>query len=179
MIHYVWIIFKVGEKRMNDWHCEMCGLSLDEACREKYPMLFDRNTLTVKDYYQWRMNIYIRDRTRKSPKRTCSKSCGYNLSAWSRNLDSKKSYIKGRIDCLVCGRSRIGGRIIIRGEESLQICRGCHRTRLTRELRKLWEITNHSDRLDYQRKYYSKNRKKINQRKRSWRMAQKALEGGI
>lgn len=168
---------KIPHEEDMSWSCEMCGRTLEESLQAKYPMLYQKNVVTASQYYERKREIYIRDRTRKCPKKTCCRSCGYNFSAWLRNQDSKKTYFRDSFTCLICRKNKTGGRVLKRGSESVMICRGCHRVRLTNDLRREWEILNHDNRLDYQRRYYSANKKRLNLRKRLWRAKIKAKGG--
>lgn len=137
---------------VNTWACEMCGITLENALKEHFPVLYDPNIISDKRYFQAKARQYRWERTQKKPKKTCSKSCGFNYTSWQRTSDPKASYIKEKFDCDYCGNGSVGGRLIIKGKKTrFYVCRRCHRKRLTVELRRQWEIFNREYRNQYAR----------------------------
>jgi hypothetical protein len=166
-----------------DWQCAMCGINLDEACRQNFPTLYDHNALSAVGYYERKRNAYVWERTQESPHLTCCRSCGFNYKAWKLNLDSKSTYIKGSLECDKCGKPKRGGRVIIgrKGKRvvKLNYCRACHRLLSREGMRLAWEEQHREWRREYHRKHHALNRDKDNAYKRAWRKKQKANIIGV
>lgn len=136
-----------------EWKCAWCDKTLDEACRARYPMLYDHQTMTVKSYYEKRQRQYRWDRTQGSPKLTCSRDCGFAYKAWKLNLDSRKSYITEPFTCDKCHRGATGGRLLKKGKRDYKMCRKCYRQRTINHLRGQWEYTHKEHRSQYMKQY--------------------------
>ena len=140
----------------------MCGCSIDDYLRDRYPALYNSKILTNLSYFQAKATHYIWERTQKKPKKTCCKSCGSNYTSWLRTQDPKRSYIKESFECDCCGKPTRGGRLIMRGNGSFKrncfkLCRACHRKKITTDMRRIWEILNREKRSLYQKVWRKKN----------------------
>lgn len=155
------------------WRCQICNITLDEAIEEKFgPLSTDTEVYLDDALLEKKKNRYRWERTQKHGKKTCSKACGWNYTSWSRTRDPKSSYTKKVFTCFCCGDLKEGGRVIKdrRGKKTtnLHICRTCHRKRLTRELRSLWEIFNKEHRRAYERAWQKAHPNKTRKYKRKY-----------
>jgi len=157
-----------------DWHCVMCGISLDEAVSQEYNVLtmdedkfLDENfdLESSKKHFRW-------ERTQKNFKPTCSWDCGQNLKAWRRTGEPKSSYFNKDINCDCCGKPTTRGRVVKqrrdKGYTDFHICISCHRKKEIREGRRMWEVLNREYRVKYQKEWRKAHPKETKMYKRHY-----------
>jgi len=154
---------------VNTWSCVMCGVTLENAVKSEFSVLKLSVDDIIDDGLDKRINQYRWERTQKHPKKTCSRSCGFNYTSWMRTGDPKKSYIKDDFVCDCCGKRSSGGRLLVNGNKSrFSLCRRCHRKRITIEARRLWEIFNREHRLAYKQRWLKDHPTKMRTYKRRY-----------
>lgn len=161
-------------KNHSDWQCAMCGVSLTQAVEKQFSVLIlDVDILIDDDLLSDKKNQYIWERTQKHPKVTCSWDCGQNYKAWRRTGEPKSSYFATHLNCDCCGSSTTRGRIIKQRQgkthRDFHLCIKCHRRKLIREGRRLWEILHKDYRLAYQRQWQKDHPKKMKMYKQHYR----------
>jgi len=156
-----------------DWHCKMCGVTLEQALVERFDLTKIPDKEITNGTYKRKRKQYIFDRTQESPKLTCGGVCGNNYKAWKKNLDSKSSYIKEDIICDVCDHLGNGGRVMVRGNKKIKVCRKCHRVYSRKLMLKEWERLHLEERNIKRRAWNKENPDKIKAYKRKWRNKQK------
>lgn len=154
------------------WRCKMCNITLDEACRTLFPVLYNHNTVSNTEYFETKRKHYVWERTQRKPKDTCSWDCGQNYKAWRRTGEPKASYYAGQHDCDCCGGGSTRGRVIKQTKKTVVhdffLCIKCWRRKEIREGRRLWEIFNREHRVAYARAWRHKHQQQTKQYKRKY-----------
>jgi hypothetical protein len=143
----------------HEWRCAMCGVDLKQAVAEQFNPLDYTPDQLIDGEFDRRKRQYVWERTQERPRLTCCRSCGYNYKAWKSNLDSKKSYVKGKHRCYRCEEIKVGGRILkSRYGKDMTICRTCHRKQMIYDMRKQWEEQHREERNAYTRQWRAKQK---------------------
>jgi hypothetical protein len=161
------------------WRCQMCNITLEDACRQFFPSLYSITTISDNNYFQRKRDSYVWERTQKHPKVTCGWDCGQNYKAWRRTGEPKGSFYAAKCQCDCCGEASTRGRIIKqrRGKRycDFHLCIDCWRKKEIREGRRLWEILNKPHRNQYAKSWRTSNPEKYKAYKAKYR--KKVSEG--